>query len=91
MNIQRVQKLITFSPQLYDLIERKAQKIGISFPEYIRGLAVNDIKKSVEAIDFLTMEEEEGVRRSLADIKEGRYTIVKSDEDIEKHFKSLSS
>ena len=91
MQSQRIQKLITFSPQLFELIEQKVLRLGVSFPEYIRGLAVNDIKKSVEAIDFLTMEEEEGVRRSLADIKEGRYTIAKSDEDIEKHFKSISS
>ncbi len=91
MQTQRIQKLITFSPQLFALIEQKVSKLGVSFPEYIRGLAVNDVKKSVEAIDFLTTEEEEGIKRSLADIKAHRYTIVKSDDDIEKHFKSIAS
>ena len=91
MQTQRIQKLITFSPQLYELIEQKVSKLGVSFPEYIRSLAVNDIKRSVETVDFLTRDEEQGVKRSLSDRKAGRYTIVRNDKGIEKHLKSLAS
>jgi len=89
MNTQRIQKLITFSPKLYELLEKKAQKIGVSFPEYIRGLAVNDIKKSIEYIPFITQEEEEGIRKSLQDIDKGRFVVLEKDKDIDEHFKNL--
>jgi len=91
MQAQRIQKLITFSPQLYELIEQKVSKLGVSFPEYIRSLAVNDVKRNVEFTSFLTHEEEEGVKNSLADIRAGRYIIVRTDEEIEKHLQSLVS
>lgn len=45
MQKKRVQKLITFSPQLATHIEDKAKQLGVSFPEYIRSLAVQDIKE----------------------------------------------
>jgi len=86
----RVQKLITFSPNLYTLVERKAEKLGVSFPEYIRILAVSDIKEQVEELPMVDEETEKQIGRSLQDIKKGRYTVLKSDEDIERHFNNLN-
>ena len=85
----RVQKLITFSPNLYTLVEKKAERLGVSFPEYIRMLAVSDIKEQVEELPMVDIETEKQIGRSLQDIKKGRYTVLKSNEDIENHFNNL--
>ena len=87
--IDRVQKLITFSPQLYELIERNAKKLGISFPEYIRVLAVNDVKKAVEEAMYLDKETEEQVAKSLKDAQKGDYTKVVTEDELDNHLKSL--
>ena len=89
MQKDRIQKLITFSPNLYTLAERKAQKLGISFPEYIRMLAVFDIKEKVEELPMVDEETEKQIAKSLHDIKKGRYTTVRTDKELEAHLKSL--
>lgn len=89
MKLQRIQKLITFSPHLYDLVEKKATKLGVSFPEYIRMLAVSDIKKQVEELPTVDEETEKQIGKSLEDLKKGHYTALHTDKDIDKHFDSL--
>jgi archaellum component FlaC len=89
MQKDRIQKLITFSPHLYTLVEKKAEKLGISFPEYIRILAVSDIKEQVEELPMVDEETEKKIAKSLQDIKEGRYTTIKNEKDLEAHLKSL--
>ena len=89
MQKDRIQKLITFSPHLYTLVEKKAEKLGISFPEYIRILAVSDIKEQVEELPMVDEETEKQIAKSLQDIKEGRYTTIKNEKDLEAHLKSL--
>lgn len=82
----RIQKLITFSPKLYELLEKKAEAMGITFPEYIRGLAVNDIKKSFEYMPLVDEATEKQIAKSLSDKKKEEYAVLASDEDIAKHF-----
>lgn len=90
MNMQnRVQKLITFSPNLFVMIENKAEKLGVSFPEYIRMLAVSDIKKQVEDFPLVNEKTEQLIAKSLQDIKHGRYTRLGTDKEIDKHFDNL--
>ena len=69
---KRVQKLITFSPQLYNLVDEKAQRLGVSFPEYIRSLAVTDIKEAGVPDLAVSPELEEEIGASLADAKAGK-------------------
>ena len=85
----RVQKLITFSPNLYTLVEGKAEKLGISFPEYIRMLAVSDIKEQVEEIPMVDEETEKQIGKSLQDLKEGKYTEIKTEKELDAYLKSL--
>lgn len=73
MQKQRVQKLITFSPQLYELVEGKAQRLGVTFPEYIRSLALEDIKDNKAPYITVSPELEEEIELSLADFKKGDY------------------
>ena len=85
----RVQKLITFSPNLYTLVEKKAERLGVSFPEYIRILAVSDIKEQVEDLPMVDEETEAQIGKSLKDLKEGRYTTVRNKRELEAYLKSL--
>ena len=85
----RIQKLITFSPHLYNLAERKAQKFGISFPEYIRMLAVFDINEKVDELPMVDEETEKQIAKSLQALKEGKYTDVRTEEELDAYLKSI--
>lgn len=90
MQKDRVQKLITFSPHLYSLAEKKAVKLGVSFPEYIRMLAVFDIKKQVEKeLPLVDEKTEQLIAESLQDIKKGRYATIRNAKELDDHLKSL--
>lgn len=90
MKIQsRIQKLITFSPNLYTLVEKKAEKLGVSFPEYIRMLAVSDIKEQVEEFPLVDERTEQLIAKSLQDIEEGRYTTIKTKQELKTYLKNL--
>lgn len=43
MTYSRIQKLITLSPQLFEQADQKAEELGLSFPDYVRHLIVNDV------------------------------------------------
>ncbi|MBI3282913.1 hypothetical protein HYZ70_02450 [Candidatus Curtissbacteria bacterium] len=73
---QRIQKLITFSPQLYQVVLAKARHLGLSFGEYMRHLAIIDVKKEVEHLPMVDEATDKRIGRSLKDLKEGRYTEV---------------
>lgn len=87
--MQRVQKLITFSPHLYTLLESKAEQLGISFPEYIRLLAVSDVRKEVEEIPIVDEETERQIGKSLQALKEGKYTDIRTEEELDVYLKSI--
>lgn len=89
MKLQRIQKLITFSPHLYNLVEKKAEQLGVSFPEYIRMLAVSDIKKQVEELPMVDEETEKQIGKSLQDLKAGRYTTIKTKRELDAYLNSL--
>ncbi len=72
----RVQKLITFSPQLYEIIIAKAKQLGLSFGEYMRHLAIIDVKEEIEHLPMVDDETDKRIGQSLKDLAEGRYTEV---------------
>lgn len=89
-NTQRVQKLITFSPQLYQIVLTKAKQLGLSFGEYIRHLAVIDVKEKVgEYLPMVDEETEKGIGQSLKDLKKGRYTVIKNKKELDTYLSSL--
>lgn len=71
---KRVQKLITFSPQLYTHLEEKARRLGVTFPEYIRSLALEDIKTEVTDAIVASPEMEEAIGASLHDYQTGKFS-----------------
>lgn len=73
---KRVQKLITFSPQLARYIEFKAEKMGVSFPEYIRALAMNDIKDQVDDIIVASPEMERQIGLAMQEVDQGHVSYL---------------
>ena len=85
----RIQKLITFSSHLYSLTEKKAEKLGISFPEYIRMLAVSDIKKQAEEVPLVDEETEKQIAKSLQARKDGKYTDIRTEDELNAYLKTI--
>ncbi|KKR78348.1 MAG: hypothetical protein UU23_C0001G0112 [Candidatus Curtissbacteria bacterium GW2011_GWA1_40_9] len=77
----RVQKLITFSPQLYQVVLTKARQLGLSFGEYMRHLAVIDVKEEIERLPMVDEASDKRIGQSLKDLEEGRYTEVDPSDD----------
>ena len=73
---QRIQKLITFSPQLYQVVLTKARQLGLSFGEYMRHLAIIDVKEEIEHLPMVDDATDKRIGQSLKDLEEGRYTEV---------------
>lgn len=88
-NTARVQKLITFSPQLYELIFAKARQLGLSFGEYIRHLTIIDIKDQVTPLEFVDTQTEKRIAKGLEDYKNGRYTEIKTAKELDAYLKNL--
>lgn len=85
----RVQKLVTFSPKLYNSAVARANSLGIPFAEYVRHTLIKDVEESNKNLPMVDAEIEKRIGQSLKDFKERRYTILKSDEDVESHFNNL--
>lgn len=86
---KRVQKLINFTPRLYENAVLKAKMIGFTFSDYVKFLIANDTKAQVEKTEFFSQEGEESIMRGIDDYKNGRGFLAKSKEDINKHLDSL--
>ena len=85
----RVQKLVTFSPKLYNSAIARANSLGIPFAEYVRHTLIKDVEESNKNLPMVDAETEKRIGQSHKDLEEWRYTILKSDEDVENHFNNL--
>ena len=72
----RVQKLVTFSPQLYYNAEARAKQLGIPFAEYLRHLIIKDVEEDIVDIPMVDAETDRRIGESLKAYEEGRYTEV---------------
>lgn len=79
----RVQKLVTFSPKLYNSVITRANSLGIPFAEYVRHTLIKDVEESSKNLPMVAAETEKGIGQSLKDIEEGRYTIVKNKKELD--------
>ena len=78
---------ISVSRELKSLVKSRAQNIGVPVTQYVKNLIINDVKGyPTYQVDEET---ERRIGQSLEDLKKGRYTILKSDEDVEKHLNNL--
>ena len=89
--INRVQKLVTFSPQLYYNAETKAKYLGVPFAEYLRHLIIKDVEEDIVDIPMVDDETNKRIGESLEAYKRGEYTELKTEKDIEDFVHGLHS
>ena len=85
----RVQKLVTFSPQLYFNAEAKAKHLGVPFAEYLRHLIIKDVEEDVSNLPMVDEETNKRIGESLEDYKKGRYTSIKTKKDLKQYFEDI--
>lgn len=71
---KRIQKLITYSPRLYELALARAKELGLSFNEYQRYVMTKDIDE--RAILMVDEETEKRIGERLKDVERGDYITV---------------
>ncbi len=72
----RVQKLVTFSPKLYNSAIARANSLGIPFAEYVRHTLIKDVEESTKNLPMVDAETEKRIGQSLKDLEEGRYIEI---------------
>jgi hypothetical protein len=75
-DIDRVQKLITFSTKLYNTAVARANSLGIPFAEYIRHIVIDDIEENIENLPMVDEETNKRIGESLKAYKEGHYIEI---------------
>lgn len=87
----RVQKLVTFSPKLYNSALARANSLGIPFAEYVRHILIQDVEENNQnVVPMVDAETEKRLGQSLKDLQKGRYIdIDPSNENELKKFVGL--
>lgn len=91
MSNLEITKQVPLSRQLLEAVEDRINELGIKFPEYIRHLILADTKMMSNNVLYLTKEQERDIDEAFRDVQKGRVTELKSDKDIDSHFKKLDS
>lgn len=74
--VTRIQKLVTFTPRLYNSAEEKARRLGVPFAEYVRHLIMKDVEDDAARFPLVDAETNRQIGLSLKDLKEGRFVDV---------------
>lgn len=69
------------------LADRRVNELGISFPEYVRYLIINDIKIVTE--EYASSKLENAIQEARKEIANGDYIVLKTNEDIDNLFDNL--
>lgn len=85
----RVQKLVTFSPKLYNNALARANNLGIPFAEYVRHLLLKDVEENNPKVPMIDAATEKRIGQSLKDLKEGRYTVIKNEKELDAHLDNI--
>ncbi len=85
-----VVRQVGFPQPLFELIKIRLEQLGISTPEYVRHLVIEDIKPLYKDIPMVDLETEESIGRALDDIETGKVTRLKSTSAIKDHLNKIS-
>ena len=86
---QSIKKQLVFSKNLIEIAEKRANKFGITFGEYLKMLIVNDSKEDIDYSLRVTSDENYQVKESLSEYQSGNYKSLKNKKDIKKFMQSL--
>lgn len=73
---KKVQKMITFPVALCEMVEKRAKKVGMLLPEYIRFLVLCDLKAEVDKIPLLDFSTDQKVAKSVEDYEKGDFVVI---------------
>jgi len=78
------------TPELKEVLAFLRSKYRVlSEAEIIKVAIAEKYKKEIGDVPFVDKETENLIGKGLEDYKKGRFTVLGSDEDIDKHFDSL--
>lgn len=78
------------TPELAEVLAFLRSKYRVlSEAEIIKVALAEKYKKEIEELPMVDEETEKLIAKGLEDYKKGRYTVLRTDEDIEKHFDNL--
>ena len=72
MKQKNIARQVVFPAPLYKLMETRLDQLGISAPEYVRQLVIEDVKPLYKEIPFVDEEAEKSIGRAIEDIKNGK-------------------
>lgn len=85
-----ITKQVVFSEDLVGKAEERAQSLGITFPEYVRFLIVQDTKQVTEQEWILNSPTAQEIIKSVAAHKAGDFRTLGSDKDIDSYIDEMS-
>lgn len=86
----KIPRQIVFTSQLNDIATAKAKRIGVSVPEYIRYLIIQDNSNQYNDIPMVSDETEALLAHSLQEYSKGNFTELKNAQEIKSHFENLA-
>jgi len=86
-----LKKHISLSKALLQLANIRSKQFGITIPEYIRFLIMNDTKIIVDKTELISdIETIESIGSAVKDIDGEKYDSLKTDKDIDKFINQAS-
>ncbi len=82
VNQKEIRQTLTLKENLYKKSLKKAELIGLSYPEYLRHLIANDVYRQELPVHTLSDEEEASLALALDDVKHGRVSPIDNIEDF---------
>jgi hypothetical protein len=89
LNHGKVPRQIVFNTKLNDIATKKANIMGVSFPEYIRYLVLRDNADQFNQIEMVSEQTEAEIAHSINEYIKGNFTELKTPKKIESHFEDL--
>ena len=81
---------LTKTPELEEVLAFLRSKYRVlSEAEIIKVALAEKYKKEIGDVPLVDEETERMIAKGMKDYKNGRYTVLRSDKDIDKHFDSL--
>jgi hypothetical protein len=84
-----VKKNMTFPKKLVEILEKKAKKVGFSFPEYVRYVLLRSVEPEIEEVEFVDEQTEKDIGQALKEYAEGKYVTLRSHKEIHDYFSKL--
>jgi len=74
---------IGFPKELYKLMQEKTENLGVSIPEYVRHLIINDVEETADE------ELEAAIAKGLRDYNDKKYVVIKDKKELKEFLREL--